>query len=105
MITGGRVLHHMETVGPDTLVLCSSYSGDTEETLACFEAAGAAGVGEREVLHAAQQVELNPLALVYLNRLSDLLFILARHANRSEGDVLWVPGGERSGERSADAAE
>ena len=31
----------------------------------------------------------------YLNRLSDLLFILARHANREAGDVLWVPGGER----------
>ena len=28
---------------PDTLVLCASYSGETEETLACFEAAGAAG--------------------------------------------------------------
>jgi cob(I)alamin adenosyltransferase len=39
---------------------------------------------------------MNQLALTYLNRLSDLLFILARHANRSEGDVLWVPGGERS---------
>jgi glucose/mannose-6-phosphate isomerase len=31
--------------GPDSLVLCASYSGDTEETLACFEAAGAAGAG------------------------------------------------------------
>jgi glucose/mannose-6-phosphate isomerase len=30
-------------VGPDTLVLCASYSGSTEETLACFDAAGAAG--------------------------------------------------------------
>jgi len=30
-------------VGPDTLVLCASYSGSTEETLACFEAAGEAG--------------------------------------------------------------
>src|SRR5690349_5574643 len=38
---------------------------------------------------------MNPLAITYLNRLSDLLFILARHANRSQGDVLWVPGGER----------
>ncbi|QZY30199.1 cob(I)yrinic acid a,c-diamide adenosyltransferase [Nocardioides coralli] len=39
---------------------------------------------------------MNKLALTYLNRLSDLLFILARHANREQGDVLWVPGGERA---------
>lgn len=39
---------------------------------------------------------MNILALTYLNRLSDLLFILARYANRERGDVLWVPGGERS---------
>jgi cob(I)alamin adenosyltransferase len=39
---------------------------------------------------------MNKLAITYLNRLSDLLFILARHANRENGDVLWVPGGERS---------
>jgi cob(I)alamin adenosyltransferase len=38
---------------------------------------------------------MNVLAITYLNRLSDLLFILARHANRELGDVLWVPGGER----------
>ena len=38
---------------------------------------------------------MNQLAITYLNRLSDLLFILARHANRDQGDVLWVPGGER----------
>jgi len=38
---------------------------------------------------------MNKLALTYLNRLSDLLFILARHANGAQGDVLWVPGGER----------
>ena len=38
---------------------------------------------------------MNQLALTYLNRLSDLLFILARHANRENGDVLWKPGGER----------
>jgi len=33
--------------------------------------------------------------LRYLNRLSDLLFVLARHANREVGDVLWVPGANR----------
>ena len=38
---------------------------------------------------------MNALAITYLNRLSDLLFIVARHANRANGDVLWVPGGER----------
>lgn len=39
---------------------------------------------------------MNPLAITYLNRLSDLVFILARYANRANGDVLWVPGGDRS---------
>ena len=38
---------------------------------------------------------MNVLAVKYLNRLSDLLFILARHANRERGDVLWKTGGER----------
>lgn len=36
----------------------------------------------------------NPLTATYLNRLSDLLFILARLAN-PDGDVLWQPGGGR----------
>lgn len=38
---------------------------------------------------------VNRLTATYLNRLSDLLFILARHANRERGDVLWQPGGGR----------
>jgi len=39
--------------------------------------------------------DVNPEAVRYLNRLSDLLFILARAANAATGDVLWKPGGER----------
>jgi cob(I)alamin adenosyltransferase len=41
---------------------------------------------------------VNPLTATYLNRLSDLLFILARHANLEAGDVLWRPGGGRDAE-------
>jgi cob(I)alamin adenosyltransferase len=52
---------------------------------------------EREALAAAQEVELDPLALVYLNRLSDLLFILGRAANAAAGhdEPLWRPGASR----------
>jgi len=46
--------------------------------------------------HAEHGETMNLLAIKYLNRLSDLLFILARHANKEQGDVLWIPGGERS---------
>ena len=38
---------------------------------------------------------VNPLAITYLNRLSDLLFILTRAVNGADGDVLWVPGRDR----------
>jgi cob(I)alamin adenosyltransferase len=45
-------------------------------------------------LYAADPEGTNRQALLYLNRLSDLLFILARTAN-PDGDVKWVPGGRR----------
>jgi cob(I)alamin adenosyltransferase len=50
---------------------------------------------ERDTLTASRAHELNPVALTYLNRLSDLLFILARAANAAEGrqEPLWQPGG------------
>jgi len=38
---------------------------------------------------------VNLLALTYLNRLSDLLFILARVTGQAAGEVLWVPGKDR----------
>jgi cob(I)alamin adenosyltransferase len=50
---------------------------------------------EREVLAVHGERPVNPLALVYLNRLSDLLFILARAANAGGAEPLWKPGGER----------
>ena len=50
---------------------------------------------EREALTAAGEHEIDPLTVVYLNRLSDLLFILARTANAlaETGEPLWKPGG------------
>jgi cob(I)alamin adenosyltransferase len=53
---------------------------------------------EREALAAAEQVEISRLPPVYLNRLSDLLFILSRAANALGGhaEPLWKPGSGRS---------
>ena len=49
---------------------------------------------ERETIRAGAEHELGPLTAVYLNRLSDLLFILARTANALAGadEPLWKPG-------------
>ena len=46
---------------------------------------------ERDVVALAQAEPVNPQVVVYLNRLSDLLFVLARVYNKGE-DVLWTPG-------------
>lgn len=51
---------------------------------------------ERTAVAAARAVALNPLALTYLNRLSDHLFVLARLVAKDEGgDLLWQPGATR----------
>lgn len=51
---------------------------------------------EREMTELAEKESLNPLAIQYANRLSDLLFVLARHLNDGgKKDVLWRPGANR----------
>lgn len=51
---------------------------------------------ERETALLASREPINPLTLSYLNRLSDLLFVCARHANGDGAlDVLWEPGANR----------
>jgi cob(I)alamin adenosyltransferase len=48
---------------------------------------------ERRAVGLAALDPVNPLAIAYLNRLSDLLFILARDANAGSAELLWQPGG------------
>jgi cob(I)alamin adenosyltransferase len=51
---------------------------------------------ERLMVALAEIEAVNPLAVAYANRLSDLLFVMARAANSlGSGDVLWVPGASR----------
>lgn len=68
--------------------------GGTEAAARLHVARAVCRRAERDVLDAAGETPVNPLALVYLNRLSDLLFILARAAHGGN-DPLWVPGGSR----------
>ena len=51
---------------------------------------------ERLVVTLARETNVNPAVITYLNRLSDLLFVLARHCNEDGArDVLWTPGANR----------
>lgn len=67
--------------------------GGTELAARLYVARAVARRAERSVLRVE---EAGPLIAVYLNRLSDLLFILARAANAGGHETLWLPGGERS---------
>ena len=66
--------------------------GGTEAAARLHIARAVCRRAESAALWAADERPMNPLALVYLNRLSDLLFILARAANAGD-EPLWKPGG------------
>jgi cob(I)alamin adenosyltransferase len=71
--------------------------GGTPEAAGLHVARTVCRRAERETLRAAQEHDLDPLTGVYLNRLSDLLFVLARAANAAAGqdEPLWRPGDTR----------
>mgnify|MGYP002789910247 CR=1 FL=1 len=52
---------------------------------------------ERRVVTLSLKENINPEVVRYLNRLSDLLFVMARYVNAkmAQGDVLWIPGANR----------
>jgi cob(I)alamin adenosyltransferase len=68
--------------------------GGTETAAQLHVARATCRRAEREAIAAAGALDVNPVVLVYLNRLSDLLFILARAANAAAGrdEPLWRPG-------------
>lgn len=68
--------------------------GGTSASAWCHLARTVCRRAERDVVALARQETVNPQVVVYLNRLSDLLFVLARYWNdQGKRDVLWVPGG------------
>ena len=70
--------------------------GGTPAAAALHLARTVARRAEREITALAEAETLNPEAVRYINRLSDLLFVLARHANDDGAkDVLWKPGANR----------
>jgi cob(I)alamin adenosyltransferase len=65
----------------------------------CHSARTVCRRAERSIVTLMNEVDINQEALKYLNRLSDLLFVLARAANdNGANDILWKPGGERNPE-------
>ena len=56
---------------------------------------------ERQMTELATVEPVNENAMQYINRLSDLLFVLARHANDGgKSDILWVPGGTQENDKA-----
>jgi cob(I)alamin adenosyltransferase len=66
--------------------------GGTEAAARLHVARAVCRRAERRSVALAEEHEVNPAALAYLNRLSDLLFILARAANAGSQEPLWRPG-------------
>jgi cob(I)alamin adenosyltransferase len=66
--------------------------GGTEAAALLHVARAVSRRAERRAVALAEAQDVNPAALAYLNRLSDLLFILARAANAGSQEPLWRPG-------------
>ena len=70
--------------------------GGTEAAARLHLARAVTRRAERAAVAAGSERKLNPIALGYLNRLSDHLFVLTRHLNAAAaGDILWKPGATR----------
>lgn len=81
---------HLEPLNSFVLPGGSEAAARVHIARACVRAA------ERAMSELASETAINPQALVYINRLSDFLFVMARVLNdNGKGDVKWVPGANR----------
>lgn len=99
-ITGAqveRLEHEIDAMNGDLEALRSFIlPGGSPEVAALHLARTVVRRAERSAVALAQAEQVNPAALAYLNRLSDLLFVGARFvASKQGGDVLWQPGATR----------
>ncbi len=86
-----RDIDHHETLLPPLRQFV--LPGGTAAAAALHHARTVARRAEREIVSLAARESINPELLKYVNRLSDLLFVLARAANRAAGqqDIAWTP--------------
>ncbi len=75
--------------------------GGSAAAAGCHFARTVTRQAERDVVALSQVEPINPEVVIYLNRLSDLLFVLARvYNNNGQDDVLWQPGKSQTGPAS-----
>jgi cob(I)alamin adenosyltransferase len=90
-----RLEHHLDRLNADLAPLKEFIlPGGSRPAALCHLARTVCRRAERRTVSLGAGADLNPVATRYLNRLSDLLFVMARALNRQTGhaDVLWQPG-------------
>jgi len=99
-VTAGQVQRLEQTIdrlnGPLQPLTSFVLPGGSLAASWCHQSRTICRRAEREVVTLGRRDTLNPQVLIYLNRLSDYLFVLARRLNQhAPGDVLWTPGAGR----------
>jgi cob(I)alamin adenosyltransferase len=93
----GRLEQEIDAMNADLEPLTSFIlPGGSAAAASLYLARAVVRRAERAAVALNEAEPINPQALAYLNRLSDHLFVLARHVARSSGgDILWQPGATR----------